>query len=779
MHGSSLTSKEQGLMDSLSDHQAVLWKLSLSTATKQPPLTIPDRKLALEITTQILRNPKIQNSTDFLKELRALRQANGTITKDISRPKKPQSSKILEILRSLDGSSNVTQVINDYWSNYWKELELLRFSSESQQAYSDLKKILRYHLFEKRDGAIISSIIDSDGSLISDPQEVAKHLLQTLEEIQVDPNFPFIPKKSFPILPPLSKEELGGLMSMLSTNKAIAYDAAHDVMFKPSEDKHSLFQAASSILTDLWSIPLDEFLTEEDTWATRLMALNKVFPDTPNRKQFRAICIQSAIVKLLEARFLPKLQEYLIARAVPSQTGFIPTMGTQVNLRRAINRIKLRTDQKHHIYGLFVDFSNAYNTVPHHLLFQKLRAKAILAEDEVSFIEQLYARYVVKSGNMSLKSNKGVAQGSVISPALFNIFIEDLATKLTEEAGVDPLDILMYADDILVLCTSQPQMETAIRTIKEWSKANGMSLNAKKSGIVPFAPRRAKKIPLMTTETTFITNKKGKEVKITSWIAETEEILDIPVCTQYKYLGSYLSNKLTADAQLSFIDRKAGHLFTRLFPYLQSVSSDARRDAFLTFINPLFAATSILMEAEQSKSKYNQVVLLRKKWFKKFLRISKTTSTWLMDQMLGRDFNEVINHDATVADLKWTARMQGQTCTAPKLMNGPNLLRGVPLEWSTLVNTIKRPCPVCKNPRPVLSRWHMLIRHQIKLPAIEHIWNTEIISVTRDPYKTIQTYSGKTKEIKMQRREVSNLLSPIIQGHLNNFLKAYSSLSRS
>ena len=74
-------------------------------------------------------------------------------------------------------------------------------------------------------------------------------------------------------------------------------------------------------------------------------------------------------------------------------------------------------------YGLFIDFSNAYNSVPHTRLFDKLRNKKILTEQEVDFLECLYSRYRIKIGKNYLKVNKGVAQGSLISPALFLIFI--------------------------------------------------------------------------------------------------------------------------------------------------------------------------------------------------------------------------------------------------------------------------------------------------------------------------------------------------------------------
>jgi len=95
--------------------------------------------------------------------------------------------------------------------------------------------------------------------------------------------------------------------------------------------------------------------------------------------------------------------------------------------------ISLRTENKQVAYGLFSDFSNAYNSTPHELLFTK-------------------PRYQLKIGNKTLISNKGIVQeDSGISSVLFIIFIDDLSDELKSKANVDLEDLLYYADDLLTI----------------------------------------------------------------------------------------------------------------------------------------------------------------------------------------------------------------------------------------------------------------------------------------------------------------------------------------
>jgi hypothetical protein len=523
------------------------------------------------------------------------------------------------------------------------------------------------------------------------------------------------------------------------------------------KEKSNLEKTAEK-LKNLWSIPLHTLEELEETWNTRLVPLNKVFPNIPTRKEMRPIAVQSPLVKLLEARFLPKFQKYLNKKLDRAQTGFIQKMGIQVNLVRALERITLRTKQKKAVYGLFIDFSNAYNSIPHELLFKKLREKNVLKEEEVTFIEQLYARYKIRIGNKTLRSNKGVAQGSVISPALFNIFIEDLSMELKAKANLDLEDLLYYADDLLTLCTSIDQVKKAIQVISEWSERNGMSLNKKKSGIVIFAKRRATKIPMMKTVKEKMKDKKTVKIR---WIPDQKEIEGVPICEKYKYLGTILTPKLTCGEQIAHIKRKSAHIFVKLYPYLMNATADARRDMWQTMVRPLFDACFVLLEYEPSESQKENLRRLWRRTFKQFLMIKKRTNTILVQEMTGSDLEAAAKNVVNECKKQWEQRKERTiVSTKRRLRKKTNLLRGVPKSWCRLLNTQVTACPKCRGPKRICTSWHMKYAHGIEIKHIKKIWKEDICKITRLNKK------------KMPRKRIQEVLEPILQKHLDVFEKA-------
>jgi len=461
-------------------------------------IVVPDRRLAGQITCEALESA--QDSFDFLKLHNQLSLNRNPLR--VLRRKK-FVNEILEILLYSGEAADIRKEIKHYWGSQYSVNELLRFSDKQKQAFDFLRNVFKYHMYEKRDGSIVNSLIGEDGKIISDPDLVNQLLIKRMREIQFDESQPlYTGTEHFPTLEPLTREEFHEITGKLTAGKAMASDLIYDDVYG--------HRMESGVLRDIWSVDLG--LKEySNLFQCRLVALNKDHPRVPTYDRFRPIVVSSPLVKVIESRFVPKLRDYMLEKLHPSQTGFVPYCGVFVNIVRAVDRINAYFNQERHVYGVFVDFSNAYNTLRHKLLFERLRG--ILSSEEVLYLEALYSKLSIHAGKYFMRPNIGVAQGSIISLALFNIYLEPLLNLLTERMGILVHGVLAYADDLMILTTGRSRVRDVIQTIEKFSASNGLKLNKQKSGIVEFVPRRSR--PYLR------------------W----KEICWIPVLTEYKYLG--------------------------------------------------------------------------------------------------------------------------------------------------------------------------------------------------------------------------------------------------
>ena len=370
----------------------------------------------------------------------------------------------------------------------------------------------------------------------------------------------------------------------------------------------------------------------------------------------------------------------------------------------------------------------------------------------------MYARYRIKLGGSRLRCNKGVAQGSIISPSLFDIYIEDLSTEILK-ASVNYEDILYYADDILILCTTPRQVEQCIKIIEDWSYANGMILNKNKSGVVVFGARSAKKIPKMQ-----VLRDNNKAQNKIAWTPTEKHISGIPICSKYKYLGTWLDSKLSCGPQIAHIKKKSAHLYTKLYPYLNNSSADARRDMWQTMVAPLFNAALVLLEFEPSATHKTNLERVRRISFKHFLMITKRTNTWLVDDMIRKDIKYLATQTVKTSRVQWEQRKQKLQITERlPCLRAINGLRGVPSNFCQLINSQSKPCPICKKKEVVASAWHMKYAHNIPVTHINKIWKEEITPITEDT--------------SLKRSEIPKILEPVIQNHLDQLQEAIQHLS--
>ena len=103
-------------------------------------------------------NDSVIDAYSFIHMLGKLKQRNKRNIWKKVKPRAFNNNSLMKLFLKLQNPQDIEKTINNYWINIWKETESQRYSQFSAQAYQTLRKILRYHLFEKRDGGIIIAL---------------------------------------------------------------------------------------------------------------------------------------------------------------------------------------------------------------------------------------------------------------------------------------------------------------------------------------------------------------------------------------------------------------------------------------------------------------------------------------------------------------------------------------------------------------------------------------------------------------------------------------------
>ena len=201
----------------------------------------------------------------------------------------------------------------------------------------------------------------------------------------------------------------------------------------------------------------------------------------------------SIIAKLIDLLIIQSHEKNLVTSDM--QFGFKQKSST-VQCTFVVNEIvNYYVSNDSNVYATFLDASKAFDRVQYECLFEILleRKFCALVARLLAFIyiKQMCRIKWANSISESFTAQNGVKQGGVLSPLLFNIYIDILLQRLKHTGigchiGTMFMGCIAYADDIVLLSPSLSSVNEMLAICDTYSKDFNITFNASKSKIVVF-----------------------------------------------------------------------------------------------------------------------------------------------------------------------------------------------------------------------------------------------------------------------------------------------------
>ena len=200
------------------------------------------------------------------------------------------------------------------------------------------------------------------------------------------------------------------------------------------------------------------------------------------------------MLKILQAR----LQQYVNQELPDVQADFRKGRGTREKIANICWIIKKAREFQKNVYFCFVDYAKAFDSMDHNTLWKILKEMEI-SDHLTCLLRNLYASQeaTVRPGHGTtdwFQIGKGVRQGCILSPCLFNLYAEYIMRNagLDEaEAGIKVagrnINNLRYADDTTLMAESE-ELKSLLMKVKEESEKVGLTFNIQKTKIMASGP---------------------------------------------------------------------------------------------------------------------------------------------------------------------------------------------------------------------------------------------------------------------------------------------------
>ncbi|MDD9361362.1 MAG: reverse transcriptase family protein, partial [Anaplasma sp.] len=296
---------------------------------------------------------------------------------------------------------------------------------------------------------------------------------------------------------------------------------------------------------------------------------------------YRPISLTCVSCKLLEHIISFQIMTYLSSNhlLLTNQHGFQRGRSCETQLFELVTDLHNSVHSSKPVDAIFIAFAKAFDCVLYQRLIHKLN-KYNLSSFAVKRITNFLANrrqsvVVVQGLSSSLPVTSGVPQGSVLGPALFLIYVNDLRTNIKSCTRLFADDCVIYRP--ITGSLDYKILQDDLHKISDWCDTWLMKINTSETKAITFTTQRHP-----TPHTYLIRNDPIENVIL------------------FKYLGVHLSSDLTWNTHIQHITKKAMKTLGFLKRTLFQANPETKLVAYSTLVRSQLEYASIICNPHQS-----------------------------------------------------------------------------------------------------------------------------------------------------------------------------------
>ena len=432
----------------------------------------------------------------------------------------------------------------DKWYNdKCEEIEKYMNLNGTKKMHNSIKELVG----NSKSSTTTGCIKDKQGNMIFERDKVLERWAEYIGDLFADTR-PSLPTPSNDRGPPIMKAEVERAIKNSQLGKAPGEDGITTEMLKLLED------FGIDKLTELFNAIYETGDFPEDLLMSIFITLPKQARAT-ECSNFRTISLMPHTLKIFLKVIQGRIGAKIDKEVGPTQFGFRPGSGTREGIfcYNIIAQKHLEVDKD--LFTCFIDYSKAFDRVHHVQLIQCLEKIGVDGRD-IRVIANLYwhqkaAIRIQNELSPFTSIQRGVRQGCVLSPYLFNIYTEFIFRECNDLQGINinglNINNLRYADDTALITDSEENLQDVVTKVREESSRAGLDMNVKK------------------TKTMIISRKpQGKSVQIKVGDETLQQV------HKYIYLGTEISEEAKSDKEIEKRSNIAKEKFSKMAGLLTS-----------------------------------------------------------------------------------------------------------------------------------------------------------------------------------------------------------------